>query len=240
MNINPIYAAIAGDIAGSRYEAKFPGTVPLLDDLLDKGHFTDDTVLTIAVADALMHKGERIDWSIANWAERYPHAGYSKNFKEKIIYPDRPEFGTPSSSNGAIMMLSPFLCFDNTDRVFEAVNVTHNCVLARQSATEYIESAKGFEDIFTASYDEFAADRMFDLSAYGTLQRAVACTGSGQTVSAVIEKAILLGGDTDTTACVAAAYQARRYEDSFNLDVKNIRRKLTGEMLEILNEMENA
>ena len=74
--------AILGDIVGSVYESrpikttKFPLITP-------ESHFTDDTVLTMAVAAAILDK-RKYGEAIADYAERYPRAGYGHSFRQWV------------------------------------------------------------------------------------------------------------------------------------------------------------
>lgn len=95
--------AIAGDIIGSIYEHTsapsdgFP--------LFKKGStFTDDTVLTVAIADWVMSGGKVEDF-LRKWARRYPDAGYGQRFKKWMLTDDAPPQN--SYGNGSAMRVSP-------------------------------------------------------------------------------------------------------------------------------------
>lgn len=250
-NKSIIFAAIAGDIAGSTYETTFPYNYKnRLDDLLDQGHFTDDTVLTIAVLDALK-RGRPMADSFKEWACKYPNCGFSRKFKENFV--DNNSWivppASPSSSNGAIMMLSPFIALKEShgkfdflkegnpmQRLYEAVNVSHNCDMARRIANMYVFES---EDIspFVPTYTEIENEHMFDMSALGTLVKAAACYGASESLEDTICHAIRLGGDTDTTASIAAVLWMR-HNDDFSEEtlhmVGKVQEKLTGEMLKVI------
>lgn len=252
-NKNIIYAAIAGDIAGSLYEGSDrPYIQPSFDNLIESGHFTDDTVLTIAVLDALKH-GYGMAQSFSKWARKYPNCGFSKKFKEMFV--DIPESsffptGIASSANGAIMMLSPFIALQKSSgkfdflkegnpmqRLDEAVNVSHDCDLARKVAYAYVFNSKDILP-FLPNYAELKKEHMFDMSAFGTLLRAAACYAAGNSLEDVILNAISLGGDTDTTASIAAVLYARgsNYSEEMSHMIDMVHYKLTGEMLKVIEK----
>lgn len=98
--------AIIGDIVGSVYEWHNIKTkeFPLF---TDKCFFTDDTVMTIAVADAIMQGGERDNFidSMKKWGRLYPNAGYGVRFGAWLFFENRVPYN--SWGNGSAMRVSP-------------------------------------------------------------------------------------------------------------------------------------
>ena len=98
-----LLGAIIGDIVGSIYEfnnrrsKEFPFFGPDAD-------FTDDTVCTIAVADALLHGIDPAE-ALHDWCGRYPGRGYGGMFRRWLETGDRRPYG--SYGNGAAMRVSP-------------------------------------------------------------------------------------------------------------------------------------
>lgn len=244
-----IYGAILGDIAGSTLENKFPDKTEPFRDMVKKGHFTDDTVLTIAVLDALKHE-RRMDEAFKDWGSRYFNAGFSTNFKENIIYPEVPKTGEcHSNSNGALMMLSPFIALkdvstsDMHHRVYEAVKVTHNCTECCALAYELIELTHGNPRGFAyecqaryasaGTYEEMLKTRKFDISAFGTMREAIIVKSISKSFGEAIEKSLILGGDTDTRTCLVGMLAAEDWGMD-EKDIELVRDKLPGEMLKII------
>ncbi len=101
-----MYGAIIGDIIGSVYERKNIKTkeFPLF---RDDCRFTDDTVMTCAVADALMNGGNRQDFidSMKKYGRMYPNAGYGHKFREWLKSDDEEPYN--SFGNGSAMRVSP-------------------------------------------------------------------------------------------------------------------------------------
>ncbi len=98
--------AIIGDIVGSVYEwnniktKEFPF-------FKDNCCFTDDTVMTCAVADAIMNGAKRDDFidSMKKYGNMYPHAGYGGRFRKWLFSDDRQPYN--SFGNGSAMRVSP-------------------------------------------------------------------------------------------------------------------------------------
>jgi ADP-ribosylglycohydrolase len=111
--------AIAGDIIGSVYEgkkrwleARNAGFQPLFS---PRARFTDDTVLTVAVADALLHGGD-LALLLKDYFARYPGAGFGGEFKGWAASEETEPYG--SWGNGSAMRVSPVAwAFDALDEV---------------------------------------------------------------------------------------------------------------------------
>ena len=119
--------AIAGDIIGSVFEASFVKTTdfPLFS---DRSTFTDDTVLTIATADAILHQRDYAG-NYRRFARAYPHAGYGGSFRGRFL--DKKSAPYNSFGNGSAMRVSPVgFAFDDLETTLtearRSAEVTHN------------------------------------------------------------------------------------------------------------------
>ena len=103
---NRIIGAIIGDIVGSTYE--FAEKIPTKFKLFRSAcSFTDDTVLTVAIADALLH-GRSFADAIEDWGNRYIYAGFGYSFREwKKQRKNNPAATNNSKGNGCGMRVSP-------------------------------------------------------------------------------------------------------------------------------------
>ena len=151
--------AIVGDVVGSIYEWRNIKTknFPLFS---DKCFFTDDTVMTIAVADAIM-KGERTTFgsgfdshhgiivsadtfidSMKLWGRRYPKAGYGARFRNWLFSNDRAPYN--SFGNGSAMRVSPcaWVC-DQTQSIGGSIETIDR--LASNSASVTHNHAEGIK-----------------------------------------------------------------------------------------------
>lgn len=228
-----MYGAIIGDIAGSVYE--FRSTKSKGFELFGEGcRVTDDSVMTVAVADALLGlEGEETDEEIASavaaslkkWGRKYPDAGYGGRFKEWLRSEDSAPYG--SFGNGSAMRVSPaaWLYEDIKEAIKIAgltAGVTHDhpeglkgakavvCAihLARFGAPKKLVR-QGVENYY--GYDlhrtcrEIRKDYGFDVSCQGSVPEAIIAFLDGTDYEDVIREAIALGGDADTQAAIAGS-----------------------------------
>lgn len=213
--------AIIGDIAGSIYEfnnhksREFKFFGPGAD-------FTDDTVCTIAVADALLHGKPPAD-ALYEWCNRYPGRGYGGMFGRWIQWPG----GRPYNSygNGAAMRVSPAGLLGRTleetlDMTRKVTEVTHNhpeglkgaaatahaIFLARagkapEHIREAIQSEYGYN--LARTVDEIRPNYRFNETCQGTVPEALICALDAKDFEDAIRNAISIGGDSDTVAAIA-------------------------------------
>jgi ADP-ribosylglycohydrolase len=215
--------AIAGDVIGSVYEANPIKTTefPLFS---RSSQFTDDSVLTIAVADTLLHGGSYIQ-KFKDYFNWYPYAGYGGHFAAWAGDPYRFE---PYNSwgNGAAMRVSPVgFAFNDLETVLaeakKTAEVTHNhpegikgaqitaatIFLARQGESKdaiktYLQSHYAFEYSLTLTLDEIRPHYHFDVSCQGTVPIALLSLFESNDFEEAIRLAISMGGDSDTLACI--------------------------------------
>jgi ADP-ribosylglycohydrolase len=213
--------AIAGDIIGSVYEARPTKRTdfPLFH---RRARFTDDSVLTIAVAAALL---DGRDYAEALWTygRRYPDAGYGASFIGWLAADSPEPYG--SFGNGAAMRVSPVgFFFDDAERVLaeaeQAAAVSHDhpegirgaqataFAVLRARAGVGAESLRGeLEDRFgydlARSVDAIRPDYGFDVTCQGSVPEAVVCALESRSWEAAVRNAVSLGGDADTQACIA-------------------------------------
>ncbi|NER83623.1 MAG: ADP-ribosylglycohydrolase family protein [Leptolyngbya sp. SIO1D8] len=214
--------AIAGDMIGSVYEFNNRRTknFPLFS---EQTSFTDDTILSVAVADVLLHGG---NYAIAfkDYYQRYPNptGSYGARFQQWAI----SETLTPYNSwgNGAAMRVSPvgFAC-ETLDEVLQTAEqtaaVTHNhpegikgaqataaaIFLARAGQSKadirsYITQAFGYD--LNRTVDEIRPNYTFDESCQGTVPEAMVAFLDATDFEDAIRNAVSLGGDSDTLTCI--------------------------------------
>ena len=119
--------AIIGDIIGSRWEFN-PTNDYNFELFSDKNDFTDDTICTIAVADAILHGSDDYGSFIHNWCRKYPHpmGGYGGSFA-KWICNDNPQ-PYNSFGNGSAMRVSPVgWWFDDIEKISEHAIMSAEC-----------------------------------------------------------------------------------------------------------------
>ena len=133
-----MYGAILGDIIGSPFEFDRGDKTKNFDLFSEGCGFTDDSVMTIAVGEALLAVGpeaavKKIEDAVASnmqdWGKRYPHAGYGGSFRHWLKENNPKPYG--SYGNGSAMRVSAAgWLYDSIDRTREVArataNVTHN------------------------------------------------------------------------------------------------------------------
>jgi ADP-ribosylglycohydrolase len=221
--------AIAGDIIGSVHEGA--GTKRKDFPLFDPGcTFTDDTVLTVAVAHALLEHGHYVDF-FHEYFRRYPYAGYGGSFISWAASGRRLPYN--SWGNGSAMRVSPVAyAFDTLEEVLaeaqRSAEVTHNhpegirgaqataaaIFLARQKHSKD-ELRKTIKDMFAYELDEpldtLRAHYTFDVSCQRSVPQSLIAFLESASYEDAVRNAISLGGDADTMACIAGAVAEAYY-----------------------------
>jgi ADP-ribosylglycohydrolase len=240
--------AIAGDIIGSIYEHSAIKTKDFT--LLDsRCAFTDDTVLTVAVAETILSGGAYVDW-IRTIARRYPDAGYGESFYRWM----RSRRGRAYNSwgNGSAMRVSPIgFAFQHEDDVLREARVpaegTHNhpegikgaeatalaVYLARTTHDKSLirsEIAQRFGYDLNRSLDDIRPTYQFDVSCQGTVPEALIAFLESTSYEDAIRNAISLGGDSDTLACITGGIAEAFYGGVPDFIVNAVRESLTGDL----------
>ena len=259
--------AILGDIIGAPYEFDRGPKVKDFGPFFIRGsEYTDDTVMTIAVADALMEAGKNageaeaknlLIYSMRRWGHRYPYAGYGSQFFDWIFEDDPKPYN--SWGNGSAMRVSSVGWFYETiERTREVARwtaeVTHNhlegirgaeataaCIfLARTGASkEEIREyvTRKFGYDLSRTCDEIRPDYHHMESCQKTVPEAITAFLEGQDFEDVIRTAVSLGGDCDTLTCIACSIAEAFYGVPEELKEEGMKR-LTGEMKDVVERFE--
>ncbi len=215
--------AIAGDIIGSVYEHNSIKTkgFPLFS---PQSRFTDDTVLTVAVASSIL-SGISYKSAIRDIGKRYPDAGYGGTFIKWLLTEDSGPYN--SWGNGSAMRVSPVgFAFNSIEEVLDqsqkTAEITHShpegikgaqaaalsVYLAREKKNKAqikkeIETRFGYD--LDRTVDEIRKVYSFDISCQGTVPEAVISFLESDSYEDAIRNAVSLGGDSDTLACITGA-----------------------------------
>jgi ADP-ribosylglycohydrolase len=246
--------AVVGDVMGSVYEGRNVKTTdfPLFS---AQSTFTDDTVLTVAIADAILGGGDYVT-ALKGFARKYPSAGYGDAFYRWVYADDDRPYN--SWGNGAAMRVSPVgLGFDSLPAVLEeadrSARVTHDHpqgikgAQATALAVFLARTGTGKEDIKDAiserfgyrldqSLDEIRPTFGFDISCQGTVAPSIRAFLESHDFEDAVRKAVSLGGDSDTIACIAGALAQAFYRDIPQTIVAGARRRLPNEFLRIIDD----
>ncbi len=222
--------SIAGDIIGSIYEwnniksTGFPLFTP-------ESTFTDDTVLTIAIADSIL-SGKPFAKTLWQYGNKYPDRGYGTRFSAWL----RSENPKPYNSlgNGSAMRVSPVAHANKTleevlEKAKETALPTHNhpqgikgaqsvaatIFLAKHGKTkkqikEYI--TKNFRYNLSKTLDEIRPHYEFDETCSGTVPQAITAFLESTDFESAIRLAISIGGDSDTIACITGSIASAYYK----------------------------
>jgi len=242
--------AIAGDIVGSVYEnfhtkrKDFKLFTPL-------STFTDDTILTLAVADAILNKQ---DYSsvIKTYARKHPLRGYGPRFLAWMASPSKKPYN--SFGNGSAMRVSPVgFAFDDEERVLEeakkSAECTHNhpegvkgaqaVALAVFLAKTGHEKAQMRDTISTRfdydlseTVDEIRPGYSFDMTCQGSVPEAIIAFLDSDSFEDALRNAVSLGGDADTQAAIAGAIAEAYYRDIPTPILKQIKKRLSRSLWE--------
>ena len=254
-----IIGAIIGDIVGSRFEFNNYRNTDF--ELFDRGSdFTDDTVMTIAVADWLL-SGVSLANIMRDWATEYPNRGYGGMFYAWLFPLDESEMKPYNSfGNGAGMRVSPCGYYANSleealDLAKQSAEVTHNhpegikgaqaiaatIFLARQSKPkdeirQYIEHTFGYD--LQRTCNDIRPTYAFDVTCQGSCPEAIIAFLDSSDYESAIRLAISLGGDSDTIACMTGGIAAAYYgiPDWIEERVKEL--CLPAEIVEIINRFD--
>ena len=243
--------AVAGDMIGSIYEwnpiktKSFPLYQP-------ECCFTDDTVLTVAVANAIL-TGESYLNSVRKIGKRYPNSGYGGSFFDWLYSPHTEAYN--SWGNGSAMRVSPVaFAFDTEDEVLREAKksavITHDhpegvkgaeaaalaVFLARTgNSKEQIREqiSKRFKYELSRSVDDIRPKYKFDVSCQGTVPEAIIAFLDSTSYEDAVRNAISLGGDADTLACITGSIAEAFYQGVPDRVKAKARELLTPDLLEI-------
>ena len=236
--------AIAGDIIGSVYErhnvrrTDFPLFHP-------RSRFTDDTILTVAVADALLTETDYAK-KLRDYCRSYPSRGYGFNFYTWAASDDSGPYN--SLGNGSAMRVSPVAYARDTlgavlGEARRSAEATHNhpegikgaqatalaVFLARQGFdkdTIRTKLQEGFGYNISRTVDSIRSDYGLDVTCQGSVPESIIAFLDSTSFEDAVRNAVSLGGDADTQACIAGAI-AEAYYKEIPLDIlRQVRRRL--------------
>ena len=227
--------AISGDIVGSRFE--FNNTKSESFKLFtDECSFTDDTICTVAVADAILN-GKSYQDSIHGWCRKYPHpmGGYGGSFA-RWVQSDNPE-PYNSFGNGSALRVSPVGWLVDTEQdvirhSIATAKVTHDhpdgiigaMVVAR--AIYLMRNSNSFTDVlvfnqvlemidifYGVDWEQNLIPRgKFDETCQGCVPLVFHIMKDSNSFEDAIRKAIIYGGDSDTIGAITGSLAEAYYD----------------------------
>lgn len=243
--------AIAGDIIGSVYE--YGSVKTKVFPLFQPGcFFTDDSVLTIAVAQAILEERSYLE-SIRELGRRYPNAGYGGSFGRWLFAPHPQPYN--SWGNGSAMRVSPVgWAFATREDVLReasrSAKITHNhpegikgaqaTALAiylcrngihKEELRTEIERSFGYD--LQRTVDEIRPRYSFDESCMRTVPEAIVAFLDSTSWEDAVRNAVSLGGDADTLACITGGIAEAFYGPAPELMAREVQARLAPELWEI-------
>lgn len=244
--------AIYGDIIGSYYEFR-----PTKDEnfllLTSKSRFTDDTVCSIAIADALMNGNQFVE-KLQLWCKKYPLAGYGGAFRRWFQKENPKPYN--SWGNGSAMRVSAVGAYarsieETLDLAKKSAEVTHNhpegikgaqatalairmglMGMGKDEIKSEIESRFGYD--LNRKYDEIKSLYFFDVSCQGSVPEAIIAFIESYDFESAIRKAVSYGGDADTQAAIAGAIAAAYYKEIPSYIAEECDRRIPDDMKEVI------
>ncbi len=246
--------AIAGDIIGSPFEGKNVKRCqfPLF---TSNSNFTDDTVMTLATADCILHKGS-FEKFYRKYYLKYPGRGYGLRFSMWAGSQDSKPYN--SWGNGSAMRVSPvgFACTSINEVLKlaeKSAEVSHNhpegikgaqAVAAavflagrgkdKDKIAGYIEKKFGYD--LSKSIESIRKWYKFDSSCRGSVPQAITAFLESKDFEDAVRKAISIGGDSDTIASIAGGI-AEAFYGSLPVKIKEgILKILDGDLIKVIND----
>ena len=235
-----MYGAILGDIIGSPFEFDRGDKTKDFKLFSRRSHFTDDSVMTLAVCEALLKVGQdatvkeiedAVISSMQSWGRRYPHAGYGGYFRRWLTACHPEPYN--SFGNGSAMRVSAagwlYDSLEKTRTVAKATaNVTHNhpegikgaeatasAIFMARNGSSKKEIKKYIENEFhydlNRTLDEIRPSYHMDETCQKTVPEAIIAFLEAKDFEDAIRNAVSLGGDTDTLGAITGSIAEAYY-----------------------------
>jgi ADP-ribosylglycohydrolase len=220
-----------------------------------QSRFTDDTVMSLAVARGLLGENDYAR-QMKILGRRYPNAGYGGNFYRWLFEEEINPY--QSWGNGSAMRVSPIgFYYDTEEEVLReaeaSAEVSHNhpegikgaqavalaILLARKGARKEDIRKRlqaEFQYNLNRSVDQIRPAYRFDVSCQGSVPEAIIAFLDSKDFESAIRLAISLGGDADTQACIAGGIAEAFYGDIPEEIQVEVRFRLPQDLLEIMED----
>lgn len=263
-----MYGAILGDIIGSPFEFDRGDKTKDFKLFSRRSHFTDDSVMTLAVGEALLKVGQdatvkeiedAVISSMQSWGRRYPHKGYGGYFRRWLTahYPEPYN----SFGNGSAMRVSAagwlYDSLEKTRTVAKATaNVTHNhpegikgaeatasAIFMARNGSSKEEIKKYIENEFhydlNRTLDEIRPSFHMDETCQKTVPEAIIAFLEATDFEDAIRNAVSLGGDTDTLGAITGSI-AEAYYGIPEWLMTECRKRINKDMRVVLDDFNDA
>ena len=228
-----LLGAICGDIIGSSREFR-PVKHVDFELLPNKSRFTDDTVMTCAVAEWLMNQQEDLTAVMHEWGLKYSNVGYGGMFFRWIVSTNPKPYN--SFGNGSAMRVSPVGWVANSlEETLElaktTAEVTHNhpegikgaqavavAVFMARNGSSKSEIKQYIQQHFPGynldrDCKTIRQDYRFDVTCQGSVPESIIAFLESVDYESAVRLAVSLGGDADTMGAIAGAIAAAYYRE---------------------------
>lgn len=258
-----MYGAILGDIIGSPFEFDRGDKTKDFKLFSRRSHFTDDSVMTLAVCEALLKVGQdatvkeiedAVITSMQSWGRRYPHEGYGGYFRRWLTARHPEPYN--SFGNGSAMRVSAagwlYDSLEKTRVVAKATaNVTHNhpegikgaeatasAIFMARNGSSKEEIKKYIENEFhydlNRTLDEIRPSFHMDETCQKTVPEAIIAFLEARDFEDAIRNAVSLGGDTDTLGAITGSIAEAYFGISETL-ISECRHRINKDMRDIVD-----
>ena len=263
-----MYGAILGDIIGSPFEFDRGDKTKDFKLFSRRSHYTDDSVMTLAVCEALLKVGQdatvkeiedAVITSMQSWGRRYPHAGYGGYFRRWLTACHPEPYN--SFGNGSAMRVSAagwlYDSLEKTRTVAKATaNVTHNhpegikgaeatasAIFMARNGSSKEEIKKYIENEFhydlNRTLDEIRPSYHMDETCQKTVPEAIIAFLEAKDFEDAIRNAVSLGGDTDTLGAITGSIAEAYYRIPEWL-MTECRKRINRDMRVVLDDFNDA
>lgn len=263
-----MYGAILGDIIGSPFEFDRGDKTKDFKLFSRRSHFTDDSVMTLAVCEALLKVGQdatvkeiedAVISSMQSWGRRYPHEGYGGYFRRWLTARHPEPYN--SFGNGSAMRVSAAgWLYDSLEKIRvvakATANVTHNhpegikgaeatasAIFMARNGSLKEEIKKYIENEFhydlNRTLDEIRPSFHMDETCQKTVPEAIIAFLEAEDYEDAIRNAISLGGDTDTLGAITGSIAEAYYGIPQTL-ITECRNRINKEMRDVLDEFDQT
>ena len=258
-----MYGAILGDIIGSPFEFDRGDKTKDFKLFSRRSHFTDDSVMTLAVCEALLKVGQdatvkeiedAVISSMQSWGRRYPHEGYGGYFRCWLTARHPEPYN--SFGNGSAMRVSAagwlYDSLEKTRVVAKATaNVTHNhpegikgaeatasAIFMARNGSSKEEIKKYIENEFhydlNRTLDEIRPSFHMDETCQKTVPEAIIAFLKARDFEDAIRNAVSLGGDTDTLGAITGSIAEAYFGISETL-ISECRNRINKDMRDVVD-----
>lgn len=251
-----MYGSIYGDLIGSIYEfdqLKEVSSIESSGYLSDDSFFSDDTILTVAICDAIKSDKDYDKYLrkyISEYRDYRPdfHPYFKSSFSPGLIKWANGNSIGRSSGNGAMMRISPVgFLFDNEEEVIEnsklATIPSHNSEEAIDSATKialiifYLRKGYSKEEVFdmldiNVRYTPF---NKFNTTCSETIDNCLYAFYYSNSFIDAMQKTLLMGGDTDTNCAIVGGMAEACYGIDETL-IQDVNRKIPHKFVKVLTK----